>query len=59
MLEEKKEVDSLQVEIKNVKRENYEINKRHKQINQKFTVLEEETMDTVTEEKGFTKCDFL
>ena len=54
----KKEVDSLEVEIKHVKRENYEINKRHKQINEKFTDLEEETMETVTEEKVFTKCDF-
>ena len=39
--------------------ENYEINKRHKQINDKLTDLEVETMATVTEEKGFTKCDFL
>ena len=54
----KKEVDSLEVEIKHVKRENYEINKRHQQINEKFTDLEEETMETITEEKVFTKCDF-
>ena len=49
----KKEVDSLEVEIKHVKRENYTINKRHKHINEKFTDLEEETMETITEEKSF------
>ena len=54
----KKEVDSLEVEIKHVKRENHKINNRHKLINQKFTDLEEETMETITEEKVFTKCDF-
>ena len=54
----KKEVDSLEVEIKHVKRENYKINKKHKQINEKFTDLEEEIMETITEEKVFTKCDF-
>ena len=33
-------------------------NKRYKQVNRKFIDLEEETMETVTEEKVFTKCDF-
>ena len=36
----RKEVDSLEVEIKHVKRENYKINKSHQQINEKFTDLE-------------------
>ena len=53
----KKEVDSLEVEIKHVKRENYTINQRHKHINEKFTDLEEETMETITEEKVFTECE--
>ena len=54
----KKEVDSLKVEIKHIKRENYKNNNRHKQVNEKFIDLEEETMETVTEETVFTKCDF-
>ena len=46
----KKEVDSLEVEIKHVKSENYEINKRHTKINKKFNDLEEEIIETITEE---------
>ena len=46
------------MEIKHVKREYYKINKRHTQINEEFTDSEEETMETVTEEKVLTKCDF-
>ena len=51
-------MDSFKVEIKHINRENYKINKRHKHVNKKFIDLEEETMETVTEEKVFTKCDF-
>ena len=51
-------MDSFKVEIKHTKRDNYKINKRYKQVNRKFIDLEEETMETVTEEKVFTKCDF-
>ena len=40
------------------KREKHKINKRHKQVNEKFTDLEEETIEIVTEKKVFTKCDF-
>ena len=54
----KKEVGSFKVEFKHIKRENYKINKRHKQINNKYFDSEEETIVTVTEEKVFTKCDF-
>ena len=54
----KKEVVSLKVEIKHTKRENYKINERHKQVNKKLIDLEEETMETFTEEKVFTKFDF-
>ena len=47
----KKEVDSLKVEIKHIKRENYKIHKRHKLVTEKFSDLEEETMTTVTKKK--------
>ena len=43
---------------KHNKGEKHKINKRHKQVNEKFTDLEEETIEIVTEEKVFTKCDF-
>ena len=48
----------MKVEIKHITRENYKINKRLKQINKKFTDLEEETMETVSEEIVFTRFDF-
>ena len=43
---------------KHIKRENYKTNKRHKQIKEKFTDLQDQTIETVTEEKVFTKCVF-
>ena len=53
----RKEVDSLEVEIKHVKRESYKINKRHQQIDEKFSDLEGETMENYYRRFFFTKCE--
>ena len=42
--------------MKHIKWENYNTNKMHKQKKEKFTDLQEQTIETVTEEKFFTKC---
>ena len=44
--------------MKHIKWENYNTNKMHKQKKEKFTDLQEQTIETVTEEKFFTKCVF-
>ena len=49
---------SLQVKIEHIKRENNKSSKRNKQIIEEFSNSEEETMETITEEKVLTTCDF-
>ena len=41
-----------------VKKKQTPFNKRNKQISEEFSYSEEETMETVSEEKVFTKRDF-